>query len=237
MHLQPHYNWVDAVAALALLLVFGFRVAPKKTGMAVRWAWAAVKVVLAVALAPVLYWLFRASPNRLFLHAFTFLWPHNDIVKKGRGLYLRRFYLTPRIKGLPRWFLHFIARSDDDRDGHDHPWEFTSEILYGGYLEEVFFPRDQSYMDANHGRRSMYQCRTRGDVFTNPPTHVHKITLFRRDGVPVPAWTLVKRTWGEREWGFWELDPADASKDRWIPQSEYGGSGEYKSSWRPAVST
>src|SRR5262245_27320122 len=37
-----------------------------------------------------------------------------------KSLYLRRFYLTPRF--LPvRIFLHHIARSDDDRDRHDHP--------------------------------------------------------------------------------------------------------------------
>ena len=62
---------------------------------------------------------------------------YRDIEKKGMGLYLRRFYLTPRTR--PSWwpdswkwyrfFLHHIVRSDDDRDPHDHPWDFTSLIL------------------------------------------------------------------------------------------------------------
>ena len=47
--------------------------------------------------------------------------------------YLRRYYILKT-----RWFriyLHEILRSDEDRDCHDHPWNFTSIILKGGYWE------------------------------------------------------------------------------------------------------
>jgi hypothetical protein len=46
------------------------------------------------------------------------------------GSYMRRYiFRTP-------WFtlrLHHILRSDDDRHLHDHPFDFTSFLLTGGY--------------------------------------------------------------------------------------------------------
>ena len=48
-------------------------------------------------------------------------------------------YLTRRFVFKCRWFrvyLHEIHRADDDRDKHDHPWNFLSLLLTGGYVEE-----------------------------------------------------------------------------------------------------
>ena len=71
-----------------------------------------------------------------------------DIVKKIDGvdyLYLRRFHLLKRNKFLSKLtkgkyegiYLHHILRPDDDRDLHDHPWNFGALILSGGYMEEI----------------------------------------------------------------------------------------------------
>jgi hypothetical protein len=38
------------------------------------------------------------------------------------------------------WFsiyLHLIAKSDEDKHHHNHPWNFWSIVLLGGYEEEV----------------------------------------------------------------------------------------------------
>jgi hypothetical protein len=34
--------------------------------------------------------------------------------------------------------LHIILRSDDDRAPHDHPWDFLTLMLQGGYWEHTF---------------------------------------------------------------------------------------------------
>lgn len=60
----------------------------------------------------------------------------------------RRFRYVIHLDGDPyliryrlfrcRWFgiyLHHILRSDTDREPHDHPWHFTTIILWGGYHE------------------------------------------------------------------------------------------------------
>lgn len=54
-------------------------------------------------------------------------------------LYLRRFYVWEK-KWCPwfRIFIHKIARSDDDPDPHDHPWNFTSLILKNGYVDQSY---------------------------------------------------------------------------------------------------
>lgn len=38
-----------------------------------------------------------------------------------------------------KWFniyIHYIARSDMDKHPHNHPWNFTSVVLKGGYVEK-----------------------------------------------------------------------------------------------------
>jgi len=73
--------------------------------------------------------------------------------------YLMRVYLTPsredldgQLRGLgvpptytnlmrfmPRPYLHYFFRGDDDRAYHNHPWKRSvSFILVGGYLEHVW---------------------------------------------------------------------------------------------------
>src|SRR5438105_1603982 len=92
-------------------------------------------------------WLF----DRLFKRA--------DIVKKG-DLYLSRWFLgyapsEPEV-WRTRWYtrlldliltggdkkketyLHRMLQSDDDRDPHDHPWDFTTRVVWNGYDDESY---------------------------------------------------------------------------------------------------
>jgi hypothetical protein len=59
-----------------------------------------------------------------------------DIVGDEGMLYLRRYRIieTPWF----RVFLHFIKTEDKDQDPHDHPWNFRSLVLRGGYTEMVY---------------------------------------------------------------------------------------------------
>jgi hypothetical protein len=50
--------------------------------------------------------------------------------------YLRRWWIVPRNK-LCNVYLHEILHSDDDRALHDHPWDNTSMLLEGSYIEHT----------------------------------------------------------------------------------------------------
>lgn len=62
----------------------------------------------------------------------------------GAPIYLRRWFIWPRRpennKLVPRRYLHRFFTGDNVRDLHDHPWPFSSIILWGGYWEHSFNP-------------------------------------------------------------------------------------------------
>lgn len=71
-----------------------------------------------------------------FVHA-----PGRTITDDGGDPYLSRFYVTPDAdwwrNRLPGVFLHYFHRGDNDRELHNHPWEWGfSFILTGGYHED-----------------------------------------------------------------------------------------------------
>jgi hypothetical protein len=91
--------------------------------------------------------------------------------------YMERFALfeTPWISAR----IHHIASPDLDRDMHDHPWNFASLVLSGGYTEaRPTFPRHPQWIDGledrSYARREagtvqqlsdMYQDATRWRLF------------------------------------------------------------------------
>ena len=169
----------------------------------------------------------RSWLERLLL----WLLPHFDIIKDIEGpnhskhtvLYLRRYYLW-RSKWIGMNFgdlyLHQIVRSDDDPDPHDHPWNFRSFILSGGYTDEAWMFTDLD------GHGNGYRTRLPGsdDPVRAPATrfrhrrHIHRVIL--RNGEP--AWTLVWTTGythdadGNAEWAF-------ITEERRVPWREYLG--------------
>lgn len=127
---------------------------------------------------------------------FAKFWPHRDIWKKINGvdtLYLRRFYMTPR-KWPIRVFLHNIFESDDDPDCHDHPWDFSSLILWNGYNEHTWLTNynrgHKGFEPKYHG---MFSFRKMKAEF------IHKVELVDHK----PAITLVFAKKARRNWGFW----------------------------------
>lgn len=82
-------------------------------------------------------------------------------------------------------YLHHILRSDADRELHDHPWDFLSLILLGGYREE-----------SPVGRLSR---KLPGMVLFRRAEHRHRVLLVNDR----PAWTLVFTSGKKRSWGFW----------------------------------
>lgn len=122
-----------------------------------------------------------------------------EIKSKQGEVHFRRYRLlqTP-------WFaiyIHHILVSDQDRDMHDHPWNFTSVILEGAYREASSYPPifDKIYV------RDYYS----GDVIEHKAEDAHKITLVSNE-----VWTLVFTSGRNREWGY--QTPAG-----WIGHKEY----------------
>ncbi len=166
------------------------------------------------------------------------LLPYFEITKVVNGekvVYLRRFFLWRNHHGRSI-YLHHILRSDDDPDPHDHPFDFTSIILRGGYFDQEwgFVPPS---VDGGPGIR--YQKEGTpvfpGEIVRRPASHIHRVILFSKDfgwdangsfvsGPPTPAWTLVITGPHFRHWGF-------IKEDRWVYWREYLGLGpdeEYK---------
>lgn len=111
------------------------------------------------------------------------------VVEKDGDVYLTRW----RLLQCP-WFglyLHRFTRPDQDRYLHDHPWDFCSVVLRGGYQERF-------------KRGIVHLCRTRrtGSVAFHKAEALHRIVELYR----TPTWTLVLTGRRRRQWGFLTAD-------------------------------
>lgn len=97
--------------------------------------------------------------------------------------YMRRWWIVPRNEGC-NVYLHQIGRSDDDRAMHDHPWDNTSYLLFGSYVE--------------HTPAGSF-VRKAGDVVQRRATDLHRLEVF--EGEP-PVVSLFITGPKVREWGF-----------------------------------
>lgn len=129
--------------------------------------------------------------------------------------YLRRWWIIPRNR-LFNLYLHEINKSDDDRALHDHPWENTSLIIRGGYVEIT--------PEGTFQRRA-------GDTIHREAEALHRLV------VPDNAQTLTLFATGPivREWGFdcpqgwrhWKEFTSHVMGEDGIPRSGAGrGCGE-----------
>lgn len=104
-------------------------------------------------------------------------------------------YLTRwRVLQTP-WFaiyLHRINMPDKDRHLHNHPWNFWSLILRGGYIETW---ADQNPFVATVRRERLWRG---GTVHRLALDEFHSITRLVR----VPTWTLLVVGRRQQVWGF-----------------------------------
>lgn len=105
---------------------------------------------------------------------------NSRVISDGVTVYMRRISIltTP-------WFsikLHRIYRADQQRELHDHPWNFFSIVLWGIYVEDTI-----------EGERpcSLWNWKRAEDR--------HSI----RSIYGGPVWTLVFCGRPRRVWGFW----------------------------------
>lgn len=132
--------------------------------------------------------------DRIIHTLLNLVFKRRDIEVDGQ-LYMRRWYL--RGAGTDsQWFLHNIRLADSDRQLHDHPFDFTTRILSGGYIESVIVELRRPV-----GLPTMYvtknQLRGAGEKVANPAEHTHRLAWVDEN-----TWTLVHAGPARREWGF-----------------------------------
>lgn len=117
-----------------------------------------------------------------------------------------------------KWFrimLHHIISSDPSFCPHDHPWNFWSIILRGGYVEHVYhvdFPTGVfGAIDMVGGRWRTITWYPAGRLLRRPAGTVHRLVLPLHS---TGCWSLVVTGQKKRPWGFWSVG-------RWIPWRKF----------------
>lgn len=112
--------------------------------------------------------------------------------------YMHRYYLFLKDrKTFPfNLLLHTIVRSDDPYY-HDHPWDYTTIILKGGYWEHTPIFDDKSGKIIGDNRK----WRGPGSIISRKSTDFHWLEMG-----PAPAVTLFIPKKRCREWGFVDSD-------------------------------
>jgi len=139
------------------------------------------------------------------------------IVIPGRqdtDAYLARYWLTPPKKDEDGYssassiVLHQFIRGDDDGALHNHPYDFTTTILSGGYDEvvgdlRIFLPNGATMPDGIQVTGPFEKDwktipRRVGDQVSKTALQVHMATN------PLPdTWTLVQTGTRCNDWGFY----------------------------------
>lgn len=123
-----------------------------------------------------------------------------DLIRDEAG----RPYMTRHYLSADRCLrFHHLHLSDDDRALHDHPWDFVSVILAGGY-------RELTPTGAQDYRAPA--------LVTHAAEDLHRLEL--EDGGDV--WTLVLTGRPRRRWGFALPDGSwvDARRVPWTGSTE-----------------
>jgi hypothetical protein len=114
--------------------------------------------------------------------------------------YLERYYLFLKDRQTFPFniFLHKFLKSDDE-ELHDHPWNFTTLILSGGYWEHT--PEGRTWYGP-------------GSVIRKKATDFHRLELDSAKSLGVTTWTLFIPGKRYRQWGF-------QTKDGWVEEKKY----------------
>lgn len=96
--------------------------------------------------------------------------------------------------------LHHWVGSDDLRAYHDHPSNFLTLIIWGGYWDET--ATGMEWLGA-------------GSIRYRPAWHTHSVALAGR-----PCWSLLWFSHPFREWGFWDWTRGHR-KFRWFSHTKY----------------
>lgn len=115
-------------------------------------------------------------------------------IGKSDDVYMERYWLVkPVDKGAPGVRVHCFKRSDADLTYHDHPFDFTSIILRGHYIELRPVWDDRGCRVSE----SLTLCGP-GDVQVRKFYDFHRVILPMQEDV----WTLCMTGPVVQKWGF-----------------------------------
>ena len=131
------------------------------------------------------------DPNRPVYLKRYFLVTASDPARSAGQFHRPRVNLTVHRKIGGQVLLHKICMSDGDRELHDHPWNFTSIILWRGYVEQTECPK------CDRGLCYLSTPKRPGMILRRAAEHRHRVLIG--DG---PAWTLVFTSGRRKSWSF-----------------------------------
>tara|TARA_Y100000768_G_scaffold387958_2_gene381184 strand:- start:131 stop:817 length:687 start_codon:yes stop_codon:yes gene_type:complete len=114
--------------------------------------------------------------------------------RRNQEPYIMRYYLVFKNRNLFPFnvFIHKILKSDDDKDLHDHPWNFFHLILSGGYWEETVINGD-----LNAGTEKIWRAPGYWNIVASD--YKHRIDIGNKK-----PWTIfIPFKKSKKEWGFW----------------------------------
>lgn len=137
-----------------------------------------------------------------------------EIYGKDGTLYLRRWRLTPRFP-FGQLCLHTFFRGDEDKDPHDHPWDFWT-FPFTSYIEEVPISAWRGNDTLLVRERMSLRTVERWRWHKRDASHIHRVVVPSNgspnalDAPDFPFRTLVwlGRFRQHHKWGFWVPDPA-----------------------------
>ena len=127
--------------------------------------------------------------------------PYTHLHHADGSLYMERFWLRPysEDRGGVAARLHHIVTEDLDRDLHDHPWDFVSVVLRGGYVEARPINAGKPDFSApDGGERVHFVSRSAGSIAYRRATDRHRIVSVLPD-----TWTLFVTGAARHWWGFY----------------------------------
>lgn len=131
--------------------------------------------------------------------------PDLTIAPDGKP-YLYRWHIL-RERDKASIYFHIQVASDPERPLHDHPWDNTSHILAGGYVEHLSTNPAGKFFDVQEFERKP------GDVVHRKAEHAHRLILPKGT-----KYTMSLFTCGpvRREWGFWTEPKFTAAERNWV---------------------
>lgn len=116
----------------------------------------------------------------------------------------------PMSSAFTKWHLDAPAvlhrfTAPDSGDPHDHPFGFTTQILSGGYVEEVYT------LTADGGWSVSLHHRWPGTSHHVEATTVHRIVALPQG----ECWTVIRPGPWERKSGFWRVVDGRAQFRAW----------------------
>ena len=127
--------------------------------------------------------------------------------------YLERYYIFLKDR---TWFpfnifLHRFLKGDPD-EVHDHPWNYFTVILKGGYWEWIpqFNNKGEKFGEIAHWRGAGHFRICKANSF-------HRIEI----DPTIDTWTLFMPMRKQKDWGFW-------TRKGWVQHKEYLNSRLFK---------